>query len=164
MKKFGVAATIACVLVASAPGAVVAVNPGDFVSPVFLTLGNSGQVNPPNAYTEAGVSITSPNPFYVYTEGETGLNIIDLYAQVNSEVSLNLSFTDTVLRFGFEAGDLGTTIPMEFYGIDSVEFYSDDAFTNLVDTYSTPAIMGPGATFYGLQPDTPFRSIFGGDP
>lgn len=43
--------------------------------------------------------------------------------------------------------------------VSAVRFYSDANRTTLIDTYSTPTLLGSGTTFFGLKDTVPFQSL-----
>lgn len=146
----------------------IAIDEASFVAPttvVFSTRGIWGGPYP--VYSENGATFNSPEPDYFYTYPRGADYLLDLWFVTNS--SLDVSFDQTVGQFGFHAGTNAGSAPpegagMNDYIVESVQFFSDDNFVNLVDTYATPTTLSQSGqpqaqTFFGLQSSNAFQSI-----
>jgi hypothetical protein len=172
-----ITASVACLALSAtqASATAIPITEAAFVAPAsvtFVTEGTWGGASSP-PYVENGATFDSPasptppsaDYFYTYEPGSSGNHILDLYWLVANETWLDVSFTQTVGRFGFHAGTNPASGPplgagMNDYTVASVQLFSDDSFTTLVDTYAVATLLSDGGqTFFGLQSSNVFQSI-----
>jgi hypothetical protein len=162
--------TVTCVAILlfarPSSAAVIPVSEAGFTAPTTIGFTTEGTWDATTPYSELGATFSTPEFFFYTTDhGSIGDNILDLWAIAGNGSSLDVSFDGTVSRFGFHAGTNIASHPplgdgMADYLVTSVEFYSDAAFTNLIDTYAAPTLMSEnGQTFYGLASSAVFQSI-----